>query len=193
MLSGALFNGQERSSSPARSPSPDAGARDWPPISPASSEDSDADYDSDAARRDAVNRMVGDGNKGAADTPPEPIGMRPGRTGVKGVIRDRAEAEARARSQKAKELTQKAERMAPASRGAMTVLEEEALRERERTFAEGRLNITGGFKGKFGHLREVGVKGFVEAVEKEERGVWVVVHLYDPVGPDITLVHFCNV
>jgi hypothetical protein len=36
--------------------------------------------------------------------------------------------------------------------------------------------------GRFGHLREVGVQGFVDAVEQEEKGVWVVVHLYEPVG-----------
>jgi hypothetical protein len=35
--------------------------------------------------------------------------------------------------------------------------------------------------GRFGHLREVGIHGFVDAVEQEDKGVWVVVHLYDPV------------
>jgi hypothetical protein len=35
---------------------------------------------------------------------------------------------------------------------------------------------------RFGHLREVGFKGFVAAVE-EERAVWVVVHIYEPVNP----------
>jgi len=33
---------------------------------------------------------------------------------------------------------------------------------------------------RFGHLREVGLQGFVDAVEQEERGIWVVVHLYEP-------------
>jgi len=33
---------------------------------------------------------------------------------------------------------------------------------------------------RFGHLREVGVKGFLPAIEHEERDVWVVVHLYEP-------------
>ncbi|THG96990.1 hypothetical protein EW145_g7681, partial [Phellinidium pouzarii] len=35
-------------------------------------------------------------------------------------------------------------------------------------------------RGRFGHLREVGVNNFVAAVEEEARGVWVVVHLYEP-------------
>jgi hypothetical protein len=34
---------------------------------------------------------------------------------------------------------------------------------------------------RFGHLREVGVEGFVDSVE-EERGIWVLVHIYDSVG-----------
>ena len=37
-------------------------------------------------------------------------------------------------------------------------------------------------EARFGHLREVGLKGFVAAVEDEEKGVWVVVHLYDSVS-----------
>jgi hypothetical protein len=36
-------------------------------------------------------------------------------------------------------------------------------------------------RGRFGHLREVGLKGFVPAVE-ENQNVWVVVHIYDPVS-----------
>jgi hypothetical protein len=37
--------------------------------------------------------------------------------------------------------------------------------------------------GRFGHLHEVGWAGFVCAVEREDRGVWVVVHLYESVRP----------
>ena len=37
-------------------------------------------------------------------------------------------------------------------------------------------------RGKFGHLREVGLAGYVQAVENEDRQVWVVVHIYDPVS-----------
>ena len=32
---------------------------------------------------------------------------------------------------------------------------------------------------KLGHLREVGVIGFVDAVQKENCGVWIVLHLYE--------------
>src|SRR6267142_6487725 len=35
-------------------------------------------------------------------------------------------------------------------------------------------------RGRFGHLREVGLEWFVSAVE-EDQTVWVVVHIYDPV------------
>ena len=47
----------------------------------------------------------------------------------------------------------------------------------EKTDASGRVK-----EGRFEHLREVSVSGFVDAVEKEERGVWVVLHLYEPVS-----------
>lgn len=66
------------------------------------------------------------------------------------------------------------------------VLEEQ---EKERGRRSG-LDLFGGAKrGRFGHLREVGVKGFVNAVEKEGRGIWVVVHLYDPVS--LALIDHC--
>ncbi|KAI0029607.1 hypothetical protein K488DRAFT_32695, partial [Vararia minispora EC-137] len=35
-------------------------------------------------------------------------------------------------------------------------------------------------KGKFGHLREVGLHGFLHAIEEETRSVWVIVHIYEP-------------
>ena len=72
----------------------------------------------------------------------------------------------------------------------MTYLEEKALEQGEEdedlgqmTFArvrdEGWTSHGGG--GRFGHLREVGLEGFLKAVEAEERHVWVVLHLYHPV------------
>ena len=94
--------------------------------------------------------------------------MGPGRTGVKGVIRDRNEAAARDRSRKAEELAELAARMERANLGVKTFLE-----EREEPITRQR--------GRFGHLREVGLSGFVPAVE-EDRNVWVVVHIYDPVS-----------
>ena len=123
------------------------------------------------------------------DAPDGSIGMGPGRTGVKGVLRDRAEAEALAREKKSQEMRALNARMERANLGGKTFLEEERERELEKMLLEGipkdlDAKERGQFrvgKPRFGHLREVGVKNFVSAVEKEERGVWVVVHLYDPV------------
>jgi hypothetical protein len=99
------------------------------------------------------------------------IGMGPGRTGVKGVIRDRNEAAARERSRNAEELAELAARMKHTTLEGKPFLEEHdrlvTLERRQR--------------GRFGHLREVGLAGFVPAVE-EDRNVWVVVHIYDPVS-----------
>jgi hypothetical protein len=97
--------------------------------------------------------------------------MGPGRTGVKGVIRDRNEAAARERSRKAGELAELAARMERANLGGNTFLEERdepIILERQQ-------------RGRFGHLREVGLRGFVPAVD-EDQNVWVVVHIYDPVS-----------
>jgi hypothetical protein len=98
--------------------------------------------------------------------------MGPGRTGVKGVIRDRNEAAARERSKKAGELAELAARMNRANLGGKTFLE-----ERDEPITLERQQ-----RGRFGHLREVGLKGFVPAVEEEDQNVWVVVHIYDPVS-----------
>lgn len=119
--------------------------------------------------------------------------MGPGRTGVKGVIRDRNEANSTARDKRALEIAEINKRMEKASLGGKTFLEEEREREIEKRLKEGPTRIDGlnddeektdAFgrvkAGRFGHLREVGVGGFVDAVEKEERGVWVVLHLYEP-------------
>jgi hypothetical protein len=97
--------------------------------------------------------------------------MGPGRTGVKGVIRDRNEAAVRERSRKAEELAELSARMERANLGGKTFLE-----ERDESFM-----LEGRQRGRFGHLREVGLSGFVPAVE-EDRNVWVVVHIYDPVS-----------
>lgn len=120
--------------------------------------------------------------------------MGPGRTGVKGVIRDRDEAEEIQRDKRAKEMNELKQKMEKSNLGGKTFLEEErekigtdekvdelVLKERER--ADERQDMFGRRRaGKFGHLREVGVNGFLSAVEGEDKGVWVVVHLYDPVS-----------
>ena len=109
--------------------------------------------------------------------------MGPGRTGVKGVIRDRAEAEGLARAKRADETTALNRAMEKASLGGKTWGEEEKERLAELARQEARSGA-GAFKaatkGRFGHLREVGVRSYVQAVE-EDRNVWVAVHIYDSV------------
>lgn len=187
MLSGALFNPPERSSSPTRTPSPDAGwgADDYA---------SDSEAAAAAAKNAQIERMLGQPLPADADDA-DAIGMGDGRTGVKGVIRDRDEAEARKREAGRRGAEAARRRMEGMALSARTVEEDAAAERRARARAEGRAasddeedeegraartDVWGVQKGRFGHLREVGVRGFVEAVE-EERGVWVVIHLYDPV------------
>jgi hypothetical protein len=119
--------------------------------------------------------------------------MGPGRTGVKGVIRDRDEAEAISRAKNDRELEDLRVKFESGNLGGKTFLEEEAeklqagddrvdpLALRRRDVSQ-RQDVWGRPReGRFGHLREVGVQGFVAAVENEARGAWVVVHLYEPV------------
>jgi len=148
VLSGDLFQAQNRSSSPARSLS--SGSDDG-------ASDHDKLWGNQADEVDAQARQTSS------------IGMGPGRTGVKGVIRDRDEAVARERSKKADELANLAARMERANLGGKTFLED----QNEPAPLEWRQ------RGRFGHLREVGLKGFVPAVEGDQN-VWVVVHIYDP-------------
>jgi len=168
VLSGKLFSGGSRSSSPERSPSPDAVK--WP---------NDADYDSEQESRDNIKKALqSQGDMGQQDS----IGMGPGRTGVKGVIRDRNEAETGAKSNRTREFEEMNKKMEKASLGGLTFLEEENLRVAEKARLEGTEDVLTfrSTKGKFGHLREVGLEGFLKSVEQEERGVWVVIHLYEP-------------
>ncbi|KAF7361701.1 Phosducin domain-containing protein [Mycena venus] len=179
VLSGELFR-SSGTSSPPRSPSPDAGWHD----DELNLSDDEKDYDSDTARRAAFEKQLREQEKKK-----DSIGMGPGRTGVKGVIRDRDEAEGLEREKRARDLAIAMKKMEKAHLGGKTYLEEErekgedadelVLKERERV--EGRRNVFGETrKGRFGHLREVGVKGFLQAVEGEQKGTWVVVHLYEP-------------
>lgn len=122
--------------------------------------------------------------------------MGPGRTGVKGVIRDRAEARAREQSRRTQEITALNAQMEKSAITARTFREdEEAARKekeqeeergakeryRRRRWRELKERATGGSAG-FGHLREIGVHGFVEAVENEQPHIWVVVHIYELVS-----------
>ena len=180
VLSGRLFAPPSRSSSPVRPPSPSSLPQSGEPWHP---EADDFAYDSDAERRAEIEAHVvgaqppGDGQQQQQRS----IGMGPGRTGVKGVIRDRREAEAAARARRAEEVREINRAMEKASLGGKTWAEE----ERERRAAEARAEGTGTSRGarsggRYGHLREVGVRSYVQAVE-EDRNVWVVVHIYDPV------------
>ena len=181
VLSGRLFAPPSRSSSPVRSASPShtslpASGEPWHP------EADDFAYDSDAERRAEIEaHVVGAQPPGDGQQQQRSIGMGPGRTGVKGVIRDRREAEAAARARRAEEVREINRAMEKASLGGKTWGEE----ERERRAAEARAEGTGTARGarsggRYGHLREVGVRSYVQAVE-EDRNVWVVVHIYDPV------------
>ncbi|OSD00178.1 thioredoxin-like protein [Trametes coccinea BRFM310] len=167
VLSGKLFNPPSRSSSPVRSRSPSPTRAPW------INEDEDFEYDSDAERRAEIEAHI------ASQQQQESIGMGPGRTGVKGVIRDRAEAESLARAKRADEIRELNKAMEKASLGGKTWAEEEKERLAELARAEGGSRIPKSRGGRFGHLREVGVRSFVQAVE-EDPDVWVVVHIYDP-------------
>ncbi|EJF59319.1 hypothetical protein DICSQDRAFT_138633 [Dichomitus squalens LYAD-421 SS1] len=166
VLSGRLFAPPSRSNSPVRSRSPSPGPEPWHP------EADDFEYDSDAERRAEIEAHIASQQQG------ESIGMGPGRTGVKGVIRDKREAESLARAKRAEEVRELNRAMEKASLGGKTWAEE----EKERLVALRRLegpSSRGARSGRYGHLREVGVRSYVQAVE-EDRDVWVVVHIYDP-------------
>ena len=129
--------------------------------------------------------------------------MGPGRTGVKGVIRDRDEAAEIRREKKAREVEEMRKKMEASSLGGKTFLEDERERAAKGEKVDGlvmnelekeenkRNVIERKREGKFGHLREVGRKGFLGAVENEDKSVWVVVHLYDPVS-GISLYQHCR-
>lgn len=176
VLSGKLFNPPSRSSSPVRSRSPSPVPAKWP--NPNSDEDADFDYDSDEERRKAIEDRIA-ANQREADS----IGMGPGRTGVKGVIKDRDEAKEMAKSKRAHEVQALNAAMAKASLGGKTWAEEERERLAEKEYLEGKTSSNAVPRrpgGYFGHLREVGMRGYVRAIEQEDRNVWVVVHIYDP-------------
>lgn len=194
MLSGELFNGTSRSSSPSRSILADDDDRGWHDDEYIAGkqkefEEKGLDYDSDAERRDMVKS-----NGQQAIQLQQSIGMGPGRTGVKGVIRDRDEAAQIQHQKKAKEVEEMMQKMEAANLGGKTFLEEEwekvlrgqkadQLVTTEFEKMRERMVVFGGKRqGKFGHLREVGLNGFLSAVEKEDKSVWVVVHLYESVS-----------
>ena len=148
----------------------------------------DIGYDSDATREHAYKKTQD------ARTQQESIGMGPGRTGVKGVIRDRDEAVKMEQEKRQKGMEDLRKRMEAGNLGGKTYLQEErekAVRGEERfddlIFKElerdlEKRDVFGAPRARFGYLREVGMKQYVKAVEQEVGGIWVVVHLYDPVS-----------
>ncbi|EMD31818.1 hypothetical protein CERSUDRAFT_162627 [Gelatoporia subvermispora B] len=171
ILSGKFFNPPSRSTSPVRSRSPSPSPAQWP------EDGADYDYDSDAERRRTIEQRA------AASQQQDSIGVGvPGRTGVKGVLRDRAEAAELARAKRSQEINAMNRAMEKTSLGGKTWAEEEREQLAEKARLEGKASAVmdeRGARGRFGHLREVGVRSFVQAVE-EESDVWVAVHIYDP-------------
>lgn len=112
---------------------------------------------------------------------------------MKGVIRDRDEAVGMEREKRLREAEELRQLMERSSLGGKTYLEEERekavrgqkadeLVEKELEREEERKDVFGlRREGRFGHLREAGMRGFLGAVEQEQKNVWVVVHLYEPV------------
>lgn len=189
VLSGALFE-PTRSSRPAT------------PISRSPTPNTDDELFGSVSSRAPSPARNSPSVPSSATGPLTSIGMGPGRTGVKGVIRDRDEVRERNRARKETEMRQVQKMMEKSSlsAGGKTFLEEEVERQRIKREEEGeadpeksrppkkgkylevlRAPIARGGAGVFGHLREVGSSGYVQAVEKEERDVWVVVHIYHPV------------
>lgn len=173
VLSGALFNGGDQGNrSPERSRS----------VTPEPNTDDEL-FGSDISRPESPVDNT---------QPQNSIGMGPGRTGVKGVIRDRAEARERENARRTQEIAALNARMEKAAITARTFAEDEAAarkeeeeeergakeRYRRSRWRELKERATGGNAG-FGHLREIGVHGFVEAVESEKPQTWVVIHIYE--------------
>ncbi|KAG8989386.1 hypothetical protein FRB90_002284 [Tulasnella sp. 427] len=201
VLSGALFNGKGDDSPPRRggvlgdSPSSSrSGSPDPFPVP--------AEHGSNDERTSYVGNRPSTSAATAEEATQESIGLGPGRTGVKGVIRDRAEARERDLEKIQREMEDLAGRQKKMDFSAPTYFEEldrdkeggKESREgdawggieewRKRRLVELKAGAGAGASSAgggplFGHLREVGVGGFVEAVEKVSKDVWVVVHIYD--------------
>jgi len=190
VLSGKLFDNSSRSSSPERTPSPDSGWHDEE-LKQRQATPGKSDVDGDEGHTNPLRKE---------ETANESIGMGPGRTGVKGVIRDRNEAMSRERQRQRQEIDELSTKMEKSNLGGKTYLEEEREKARNPDY-EGKVDelivkermqmqalkagkgdkrdMFGRRKeGRFGHLREVGVQGFVDAID-EDRDMWVIVHIYD--------------
>ncbi len=171
VLSGKLNTGHSRSSSPARSngtPRSDSPGSKWPP----------GEFDEGTYNQSDVAQE-------SSEKPHESIGMGPGRTGVKGVIRDRAEAVAKANAKRSLETSALNRKMEAVSlaQGGKTWAEDEDARRVEQGLEPIHTVPKGHSQSRFGYLREVGAANFVDAVEEKQANV--LVHIYDPVS-----IHF---
>ncbi|KAG8897257.1 hypothetical protein FRB99_008279 [Tulasnella sp. 403] len=176
VLSGNIFGGKG-DESPPRPGSP--AERSSPPSRPTSPSQPQTTYVNDSVH-----------HRPATPPPNESIGLGPGRTGVKGVIRDRdeaverelekarAEKEATVQQQKKQDFSAKSyfqeldqgkendqKREGDAWQG-VEEWRERRLEELKATAAGAKALAYGTPGAVFGHLREVGVGGFVEAVDK---------------------------
>lgn len=205
VLSGALFNGNgnREPGSPVRSRSPSQSR----PSSPTAANSGDA-VQFGSPDEEYESSYVGDSahHRPPEEQPHESIGMGPGRTGVKGVIRDRDEAMERDREKAREQRTELNAQMKKMDLSARTYFEEQDAtdadpsgsskqnregdawegidgwrRKRLEELRSGGTSGAGG-PGMYGHLREVGLSGYLEAIEKVPRNVWVVIHLYDSVS-----------
>ncbi len=193
VISGELFNGPG-DTSPHRHRSPSSSRASSPSLS-VDGEDASS-YVGESSHRPVRE----------ATPPEESIGMGPGRTGVKGVIRDRDEAQERDKERARLGMQQLALEQKKQDFSGKSYFEEldrdkDAKPAREgdpwggieairlRRLNELKATATEGKKGStiYGHLREIGMGGYVDAVEKVPRDVWVVVHIYDSVSQNLPL------
>ncbi|KAG8930761.1 hypothetical protein FRC02_003722 [Tulasnella sp. 418] len=200
VLSGAMFGDREppsptRSDHRSRSPSPEHNIFD-------TSGNSDEEEYYEGTHITATSRLREEQAARDREGTHESIGMGPGRTGVKGVIRDRNEAKEREAEKLKQERTQLADRMKKMDLSAKTYLEEVDAEDKTKEQREGdawqgiegwrrkrMMELKGGLQSSessaaaggplYGHLREVGMNGFVGAVESVPKQVWVILHIYD--------------
>ncbi|KAF8496583.1 hypothetical protein JB92DRAFT_2817851 [Gautieria morchelliformis] len=182
VLSGALFS-KSRSPSPVRrSPSRSRSRSASPdPLFPSNDDFTDSDVSASPSRSAPAPTTTSDVQMQTH--------MRPGRTGVKGVIRDHNESVSLRRAKQAQEIKDANRRMERMALTARTFAEDEEERVRERAREEGGGSLSPQIvmekpmferAGRTGHLREIGEAGFLNAIDGEEDGTWVVLHIYDP-------------
>ncbi|KAF8511618.1 thioredoxin-like protein [Hysterangium stoloniferum] len=174
VLSGALFS-NPRSTSPVRSP-PQSRSPSPDPLFPSNEDLSDPEFSS-------LPPGVADNDEAVELST---ANIRGNGTGVKSVIRDRDEAVRRENEKRAREIKETNRRMEKMALTARTYAEEEEERLHEKAIAEGldKRDMTDKRmlerKGRFGHLREVSEGGFLDAIEGEATGTYIVLHIYHP-------------